>query len=231
MDCLINISPRGVVTPQNFHARTPQCIFLLLIPLHGSFFLLCCGICLNRKFRWQMVVCGCGQWLLLFSYVIAAIAGVGARHVLAFRQQQNDIQSSNTIQYSPVVSYSLIIESKRLPGKKRMTITVNGTSPGPVMWVELGQTVEVTILNHIDPLIYSEGLSEMEKNQSSTQMGGTTIHWHGMSQQGSIYNDGVVGLTQCAIPPNQQVLYRFTPSRLGTFWYHGHFNDQYPNGK
>jgi FtsP/CotA-like multicopper oxidase with cupredoxin domain len=49
--------------------------------------------------------------------------------------------------------------------------------------------------------------------------------------------DGVVGLTQCPIPSPDaaapdinRMVYSFTPDRPGTFWYHGHYNAQYPDG-
>ena len=38
---------------------------------------------------------------------------------------------------------------------------------------------------------------------------------------------------QCPIPNAKGVnslLYRFTPERAGTFWYHGHWHEQYPDG-
>ncbi len=134
-----------------------------------------------------------------------------------------------TVDKSQTVRYDLVIESKVLPGRSRRTITVNGTSPGPVIWVELGQRVAVSVYNDIDPSDCDDGIKQNAmRNDSSC---GTTIHWHGMSQEGSAFNDGVVGLSQCTIPYRQRIVYAFTPTRIGTFWYHGHFNDQYPNGR
>ena len=42
--------------------------------------------------------------------------------------------------------------------------------------------------------------------------------------QGANDMDGVVGLTQCAIPPSANFTYRFRiqESQSGTFWYHAH---------
>jgi FtsP/CotA-like multicopper oxidase with cupredoxin domain len=126
--------------------------------------------------------------------------------------------------------YVLVIESILLEGRDRETITINGTSPGPLLTIELGETLHVTVINNIhqDPI--------------TNKCVGTVIHWHGMTQQGSVYNDGVAGLTQCAIQgkgcqsinpnsPCNSMTYSFTPQRLGTFWYHGHYDDQYPNGE
>ncbi|CAF3645177.1 unnamed protein product [Rotaria sp. Silwood1] len=43
--------------------------------------------------------------------------------------------------------------------------------------------------------------------------------------------DGVPGVTQCPILPNQSYLYTFsTSNQSGTYWYHSHFSIQYGDG-
>ena len=42
--------------------------------------------------------------------------------------------------------------------------------------------------------------------------------------------DGAVGVTQCAIPPNYEMTYRFNATPAGTTWYHGHLLEQYTDG-
>ncbi|CAF2450056.1 unnamed protein product [Rotaria sp. Silwood2] len=42
--------------------------------------------------------------------------------------------------------------------------------------------------------------------------------------------DGVVGATQCAIPPSGEMTYRFKAQPAGTTWYHGHYLNQYTDG-
>ena len=112
-----------------------------------------------------------------------------------------------------VARFTLVINRQVLPGsgsEKRM-VTVNGTVPGPTLRVAPGQRVEVTVYN-------------------AMQDEDTTVHWHGMMQRGTPSSDGVPGLTQCPIPVNGSTVYTFTPHNPGTYWYHGHFNGQYPDG-
>jgi FtsP/CotA-like multicopper oxidase with cupredoxin domain len=79
--------------------------------------------------------------------------------------------------------------------------TVNGTSPGPVVRAELGQLVEVLLVN--------ESVRD-----------GTTLHWHGLDVPNA--DDGVAGVTQDAVPVGGSFTYRFRANQAGTFWYHSH---------
>ncbi|KAJ3321863.1 ferroxidase fet3 [Blyttiomyces sp. JEL0837] len=59
----------------------------------------------------------------------------------------------------------------------------------------------------------------------------TSLHWHGMFQNGTVEMDGPVGATQCAIAPNQTYTYKFsTAGQEGTYWWHGHYRAQYIDG-
>lgn len=79
--------------------------------------------------------------------------------------------------------------------------TVNGTSPGPLLEAEIGDLVEVTLVN-------------------VNVVDGTTLHWHGIDVPSAA--DGVAGATQDAVPPGEQFTYRFVADQAGTFWYHSH---------
>ena len=79
--------------------------------------------------------------------------------------------------------------------------TVNGTSPGPVLEATVGDLVQVTLVN--------EDVAE-----------GTTLHWHGVDVPNAA--DGVAGVTQDAVAPGEEFVYRFVADRTGTFWYHSH---------
>lgn len=50
----------------------------------------------------------------------------------------------------------------------------------------------------------------------------TSLHWHGLRIENAM--DGVSGLTQRAISPGEEFVYRFTPQDAGTFWAHAHHN-------
>ena len=109
---------------------------------------------------------------------------------------------------------SLIIEYATLPGKSKQQIVVNGTAPGPLINITLGNSVELTIINNIADAF-------------------TSLHLHGMTQLGTPFSDGVPQWTQCLIsnsPGNNTFLYAFTPDKAGTYWYHGHFQMHYSDG-
>jgi FtsP/CotA-like multicopper oxidase with cupredoxin domain len=99
-----------------------------------------------------------------------------------------------------------------VPGAPPRTVMrVNGSVPGPAIVVDEHDWVVVHVLNHM----YDDG---------------TVIHWHGMFMHGTPYSDGIPYITQCTIPPGGKATYNFRASQSGTFWYHGHFMEQYVGG-
>ncbi len=82
--------------------------------------------------------------------------------------------------------------------------------PGPVLVVERGKPVEITLVNRLPE--------------------GTAIHWHGMELDS--YYDGVHGWSGTdlqvtpMIEPGASFVVRFTPPRAGTFIYHTHLHDR-----
>ena len=118
------------------------------------------------------------------------------------------------ISSAEVQKFTLIIEHAILPGKSKEQITVNGTIPGPLINITLGNSVELTVINNI----YNEF---------------TALHLHGMTQYATPYSDGVPLINQCLIPNtpgNNSFLYSFTPDKAGTYWYHGHHQMHYSDG-
>ena len=58
-------------------------------------------------------------------------------------------------------------------------------------------------------------------NVTNNMSNATTIHWHGMFQNGTNWMDGTSGITQCPIPAGQSFLYNFSvQNQFGTYWYH-----------
>ena len=93
------------------------------------------------------------------------------------------------------------VEETLTAAKDGDRITINGTSPGPMLRVTQGDLVEVTLVNKdIDD--------------------GTTIHWHGVDVPNAM--DGVAGVTQDAVGPGESFPYRFVADQAGTYWYHAH---------
>ncbi|KAF8169811.1 yellow laccase [Pholiota molesta] len=65
----------------------------------------------------------------------------------------------------------------------------------------------------------------------TTMLTSTSIHWHGLFQEGTNWADGPVGVNQCPISPGHSFLYQFSvPDQAGTFWYHSHHSTQYCDG-
>ncbi|KAJ3392856.1 hypothetical protein HDU84_003340 [Entophlyctis sp. JEL0112] len=59
----------------------------------------------------------------------------------------------------------------------------------------------------------------------------TSLHIHGLSQNGTNFMDGPVGITQCAIAPGRTYVYNFTVAgQSGTYWWHAHNKAHYMDG-
>ncbi|RDL34578.1 uncharacterized protein BP5553_07706 [Venustampulla echinocandica] len=98
-------------------------------------------------------------------------------------------------------------------GVDTSVILVNGQFPGPLIEADWGDEIQVTV-----------------HNQLSSPGEGTTVHWHGMTQQATPWMDGVPGVSQCPIAPGSTFVYKFTADQYGTTWYHSHYSAQYTGG-
>lgn len=85
-------------------------------------------------------------------------------------------------------------------GVSRTLLTVNNQFPGPKVEANHGDVIRVHVTNLLDEP--------------------TSIHWHGITQRNTPYEDGVVGVTNCPIPPGRRYVYEFnTTGSWGTFWW------------
>ena len=82
---------------------------------------------------------------------------------------------------------------------------VNAQYPGP--WVQAcwGDRIIVNVTNKL-------------------AHNGTAIHWHGIRQNITMHMDGVPGITQCPIAPNDYFVYNFSAVQYGSSWYHSHYS-------
>ncbi|KAI9816737.1 MAG: hypothetical protein M1826_001735 [Phylliscum demangeonii] len=96
-------------------------------------------------------------------------------------------------------------------GHTRRVIGVNGKWPPPQIDVNVGDLLEVAVHNNLGDW-------------------NTTLHWHGIYQQGTNNYDGPEYVTQCPIPPKSSMLYKFPINQVGTYWWHSHVSGQYPDG-
>ncbi|XP_067949475.1 uncharacterized protein [Watersipora subatra] len=97
-------------------------------------------------------------------------------------------------------------------GLPRYMYAVNRQLPGPQIRVCEGDQVAATVTN------------EMNNGE------GTSIHWHGVHQNGTVYMDGVAGLTQGFISPWTNFTYDFEANHAGTHYYHAHVGMQRADG-
>ncbi|CAH1400298.1 unnamed protein product [Nezara viridula] len=96
-------------------------------------------------------------------------------------------------------------------GFERPFISVNRQIPGPTIQICQGDRLIVDVVN---------------KMPDET----TTIHWHGFTQNGSQYYDGVPFVTQCPILPGTTFRYNFVADTAGTYFYHSHIAVQKLDG-
>ncbi len=78
----------------------------------------------------------------------------------------------------------------------------NDQIPGPLIQGKVGTTLVIDFVN---------GLKEP-----------SSVHWHGLRIENAM--DGVPGVTQDAVEPGNNFIYRLKLEDAGTFWYHPHFN-------
>lgn len=88
-------------------------------------------------------------------------------------------------------------------GVYRPMLTINGQFPGPMIECNEGDTIVIEV-----------------DNQS---VNATSLHFHGIFQNGTNWMDGTTGITQCPIAPGRKFRYEFTVAgQSGTYYYHGH---------
>jgi len=118
--------------------------------------------------------------------------GVSVTHLVADPDQAADVVVELTASQGVVQ----LADGRRVDG-----FMLNDTSPGPTIEAVQGQLIEVRVHN--------QNVAE-----------GMTLHWHGVNVPNGA--DGVAGVTQDAIPPGGDYVYRFVAEDVGTYWYHSH---------
>ena len=98
--------------------------------------------------------------------------------------------------------YNLEIDQfeRTVDGKTLKGISINGTSPGPLLRLREGEHVTINVTNTLDV--------------------DTSLHWHGIILEADM--DGVPGISFDGIAPGETYTYNFTANQSGTYWYHGH---------
>ncbi|WP_349237562.1 copper resistance system multicopper oxidase [Novosphingobium sp. SG720] len=135
---------------------------------------------------------GAGMGAILPDWARAMGDGAGMRHSAmgAAPATLSGELIELTVGHAPVV----------LGGRRGHAVTVNGTTPGPMIRLREGQQVCLRVHNHLDE--------------------DTSIHWHGLLVPFQF--DGVPGISYPGIAPGQSFDHVFTVRQAGTYWYHGH---------
>ena len=95
------------------------------------------------------------------------------------------------------------IQHEFAPGSVAQCWGYNGTTPGPTIEAVEGDRVRIFVTNRLKEH--------------------TTIHWHGLLLPSGM--DGVGGLTQKQIGPDETYVYEFTLKQHGTQMYHPHADE------
>ncbi|KDP46885.1 hypothetical protein JCGZ_24094 [Jatropha curcas] len=105
------------------------------------------------------------------------------------------------------LTFEVSYQFKYLDCYKKLSIAINGMTPGPTISAVQGDTVIVNVINNL-------------------VMENVAIHWHGIRQIGTPWSDGTDSVTQCATMPGDTFTYKFVVDRPGTYMYHSHYGMQ-----
>ncbi|KAI8324574.1 hypothetical protein GQ54DRAFT_331640 [Martensiomyces pterosporus] len=92
----------------------------------------------------------------------------------------------------------------------RRAIGVNGQLPLPQVVATRGDTLVLNVHNSLDVP--------------------TSLHAHGIFQNGTVYYDGSGMTTECGIAPGGSFTYEVPLNQSGTFWIHSHTREQQSDG-
>lgn len=82
-------------------------------------------------------------------------------------------------------------------GAERYCLLINNQLPGPTIFADWGDFVEVSVTNNLPH-------------------NGTSIHWHAIRQLNTVSEDGVNGITECPIAPGDTRVYRWRATQYGS---------------
>lgn len=176
-----------------------------------------------RSFRPQWTkVLGFALFFICISAVFIHIAGPRhayqethpTRSVKLRAQEEYILDPKWDFTARPITrEYTWVIEEYTLnpDGVFRPMVLINSTFPGPLIECNEGDELVVHVSNRAS--------------------NATSIHWHGLYQNGTNWMDGTIGVTQCPIAPGHSFTYRFNVTgQAGTYHYHSHMSMQASDG-
>ncbi|CAE7115185.1 unnamed protein product [Rhizoctonia solani] len=160
--------------------------------------------------------------VLLCAFIALAFASLNAeatnkrnRHLVHPRLEQLTLSPDFKITDEPTTreyNFTISMREGAPDGFYRQMLVVNGQYPGPTIEANEGDTIIVHVKNEIPNL-------------------GTSLHWHGLFQNGTAWMDGPAGITQCPIPSGGCFTYKFKiEGQYGTYWWHAHAGGQLADG-
>ncbi|KAJ1566436.1 Lactose Permease, partial [Cladochytrium tenue] len=96
-------------------------------------------------------------------------------------------------------------------GFQRTVVAFNGTIPGPTLYAQWGDDIEIHLTNQLAD-------------------NGTAIHVYGLRFPGASAADGIPGISQCPIAPGASAIYRFKADSYGLTYYAARFPLQMADG-
>ena len=108
-------------------------------------------------------------------------------------------------------NWTISKEERNPDGVFKPTLLINGLSPGPLIECNEGDTIVVHVHNAASDA--------------------TSIHWHGIFQNGSNWMDGASSVTQCPIASGKSFTYEFQVlGQVGTYLYRSEIGVQAADG-
>ncbi|KAI0063945.1 hypothetical protein BV25DRAFT_1801547 [Artomyces pyxidatus] len=180
----------------------------------------------ERPARRNRLLVPVAAFLVVLAIALGVGLGVGLKHKhkhssvpdsslspLQAQNQSNFIvgsilgQPAQTREYN----FSVGLVEGAPDGFQRTMLVVNGMYPGPTIEANQGDRLIVNVQNNLP--------------------NATSIHWHGLYQNGTNWYDGTSGITECGIPPGQSLTYNFTFGEFsGTTWWQAYNSTQYTDG-
>jgi len=167
--------------------------------------------------KWTTIV---GIILVLLVLSIGAVLGVRRRVGDNTTQVSSEISTPDYILdpnwdfHAPAqrreYSWTVRDHEHNPDGIYRPMMLVDSSFPGPLIEVNEGDTIAVKVQNEA--------------------ANATSIHWHGIYQNGTSHMDGAVGVTTCPIAPGHSFTYEFTVRQSGSYFWHSHQGVQSADG-
>ncbi|OAX41113.1 laccase [Rhizopogon vinicolor AM-OR11-026] len=145
--------------------------------------------------------------MLVPIFIASIIASINAASI-ASRSQSYPLPRAGVLGPKTTITVGNNVISP--DGFERSATLVDGTFPGPLITAQKGDSFAIEVVN---------GLTD------DTMFKSTSIHWHGIYQNGTNYADGTSFVSQCPIAQNNSFVHTFSvPNQAGTYWYHSHYS-------